>query len=72
MSTKETITWYPIDEQLPDECILVLIYAPILSEPIWLGHYEDGEWCSLYDNHLGLQIVTHWADLPAGPTEEAA
>jgi len=72
MSTKETITWYPIDEQLPDECILVLIYAPILSEPVWLGYYEDGAWRCVYDNRLDPEIVTHWADIPAGPKKVTA
>lgn len=69
--TRETITWVPVDERLPDADETVLIYAPTSDEPIWLGCMSgaSGRWYDVDDSyHMTARAVTHWATIPKGPT----
>ena len=62
----ESIKWIPVDEELPDDGITVLINHPRLDEPTWLGYYERGIWFTVEHERLPDNAVTHWADTPAG------
>ena len=64
---EEIIRWIFTDDELPDEEIIVLLFAPDLgSENVWLGWLDEGEW--LVDNATKLDCeVIAWADMPSGP-----
>ena len=59
----ETIEWIPVDEQMPDDGMTVLI-AFELADP-WLGWHEDGQWRQV--DSAPVDGVTHWAVPPEGP-----
>jgi hypothetical protein len=63
----ESITWRPECDR-PDCNMVVLVYGPSESDPIWLGYWDDQD--SLWRScEGGLIEVTHWAELPAGPKD---
>lgn len=71
--TPETITWIPVTERLPDADEMVLIYDPTHYKPVWLGYLigigDTGRWYDVDDNyHMTAQAITHWAEIPKGPT----
>ena len=62
----ETIHWIAVEQDLPDDMATVLIYAPNVSEPVFLGYLDGGHWRDTEATPV-FGIVTHWAHLPAGP-----
>jgi len=60
-------SWIDVNDALPDDDCIVMVYCPDDSEPAWVGYLdsESGEWreATLY-NEL---VVTHWQPLPAPP-----
>ena len=69
--THETITWIPVTDRLPDDDETVMIYAPTVNEPVWLGCLsgDTGRWYDVDDSyHMTSRAVTHWATIPKGPT----
>lgn len=69
---QETINWISVDEQLPDDNIAVLVYAPGADEPVWIGSYDGVYWFSEagpeYGNDEEIAArVTAWAHVPKGP-----
>lgn len=64
MSVLEQIIWRPVAVELPDAETTVMINAPELDEPVWLGWYEDGVWHDVA-SHV-IEGVTHWAEMPKG------
>jgi len=62
--------WISVEERLPDDGVIVQVFAPGASEPVWLGYLEeDGEW---YTGDGGTCYkVTHWRELPAPPAVPA-
>lgn len=58
------IYWLPVERELPDADITVLVYIPSDDETIFMGYLDGDCWRSV----SGEQIeVTHLADLPAPP-----
>ena len=66
MSCPQCTPWVPVTESLPDDEITVLIHTE--DEDVTIGSHYNTVW---YD-HDGVPIfnasVTHWMDLPEGPT----
>lgn len=66
----ETITWFAVEEQLPDGETTVLIYGPgTIDPPVWLGWYDSVEkvWREVSADEVA--DITHWANVPEGPGE---
>jgi hypothetical protein len=63
----EVLRWVDVDERLPDEDRLVLVYAPdSTSERVWPAYVIDDAWhCP--SGFAKNDVVTHWAELPVGP-----
>lgn len=59
--------WNHVDQDLPDDDMIVLIVAPELSDPVWLGYLEDGVWRTVEGGHCH---PTHWMDLPEEPDDD--
>ena len=65
MAHDTTILWHPA-EQPPDDDRTVLLFHPQANEPVWLGYRNNGRWLDI--ETWEIEGVTHWADLPEGPT----
>ena len=66
----ETLTWLPATEHMPDDDITVLLAMDPAraGEPVWLGWCDAGTWHDATTGRtLPSGVVTHWADMPAGP-----
>lgn len=66
----ELLQWQDAAKEKPDADLTVLMYMPDRSDPVALGYWDDQwqEWT--YD--VGATChhqVTHWAEMPGGPTE---
>ncbi len=58
-------SWVDAGDELPDEGMIVIVYVPDESEPVWLAYMdEDTEWRYVSG---GRCHPTHWMDLPALP-----
>lgn len=68
MSITETITWHATSERMPDADATVLIEVPGCNEPVGLGWWDGAEWRSGDGWPLYETPVTHWAEMPKGPT----
>lgn len=63
----EVLRWVDVEERLPDEDRLVLVFAPDASgERVWPGYCLDDKWHCL-TGFVKSDAVTHWAELPVGP-----
>jgi Protein of unknown function (DUF551) len=58
-----TANWIPIELQLPDDDLEVLVYGPAL-ENVWLGYMDTDGWFAVDGSRIE---VTHWMHLPASP-----
>ena len=69
---KETIEWIEASEVLPSSYTWVLI-CPKNRDCVDIGvyDYQHGNW-DIGDNtdRLSSDQITHWAELPKGPTPE--
>lgn len=63
----EIITWHDARNKLPDMHATVLVRHVHNGPHIWPG-YHDGECWLCFDRWDDDIKVTHWADLPKGPT----
>lgn len=61
----ETITWHPVDEQLPDDDTTVLVQYDDPGQEIEMGYRDAEVWRGTDAMRLGLPVVA-WAELPAG------
>jgi hypothetical protein len=62
------VTWVPVADRLPTNDRTVLVVAPCDEGTVWTGWFAtaEGVW---YDSTGWRGItVTHWAELPKGPT----
>jgi hypothetical protein len=62
----ETITWHAVADQLPDAETTVLVHAPNVDEPVWLGWYDGVFWFGVDGTEYEDDEVVAWAQLPAG------
>jgi hypothetical protein len=64
----EAIIWYSVERLLPDVMTTVMVASNDDSYPTFPGYWDDdaGSWFSIHEQKL--DGVTHWADMPAGPT----
>lgn len=69
MNTTETITWVSASTP-PDDEQTVLIYAPQEDDPIWLGYHDGDAWREASGGQVSTP-VTHWAEMPKGPSTSA-
>jgi hypothetical protein len=70
-SSTETITWHLASVDLPDAGLSVLMYLPAASDPIYMGYWDDDDQAWVHDCGMRVkQEVTHWAEMPKGPTDE--
>lgn len=65
---QEVLQWRRCAEELPDSDTTVMVFAPDNDEPVWLGWYDADteEWREIGAG--ALPSVTHWTDIPRGPT----
>lgn len=61
----ELITWKSVDDELPDEGLIVLTNNPDECDPVWLGFLSGGVW--YWSDGMKTTTPTHWAELPIGP-----
>lgn len=60
---RETLTWYEVDEKLPDDDTTVLVQIPSSeSDPVWPGWLCDGQWYS--SDGFEIEGVQRWAEMP--------
>jgi hypothetical protein len=59
------MTWIPIEQQLPDDDIEVLVFGPDLEDHCWIGYMDGDVWRA--DNGSRIE-VTHWMHLPSSPS----
>lgn len=62
----ETIEWVFTDDELPDEDVTVMLFAPHLDEKVWLGWLDEGEWRTVCGATVDCEVIA-WADVPMGP-----
>lgn len=41
MSTPETINWIDVNDELPDEGLIMIVKHLSPNEPVWLGYLDD-------------------------------
>lgn len=63
MSEANETSWISVEQEQPDDDIIVLVYVPDSSEPVWLGYYGC-EWTHIEGTRCK---PTHWMPLPEGP-----
>ena len=71
MTTTETITWVPVTERLPETWRTVLLSTRRNTCAITGFIKENREW-RITGEIPAHSLVTHWAELPVGPGQEAA
>jgi hypothetical protein len=70
MSEPITIAWQPCEDELPEPHRAVLVHLSDTDELVWIGYHDGGFWRGVDDIKFAGEI-THWADLPEPPPEEA-
>jgi hypothetical protein len=73
--------WIKVEDRLPDQCKMVLVYAPEMNEPMATMYFHrdqgssDGEWVSEPPGPdrtswcaMASTDVTHWMPLPEAPS----
>lgn len=62
---REVVAW--VTDRKPDSDTTVHIFAPSLSEPVWLGYWCDGtaQWYSVEGTPLGDAVLS-WAEMLKG------
>lgn len=59
--------WISVDDRLPEDEVLVLVFCPdCTDDPIWFGYHDDDCWRYVDGVHAGFTI-THWMELPEPP-----
>lgn len=75
IADQETIDWIAVTDEMPDDDISVLVFAPNSpdwqGEQVWIGHYDTGVWIDTEGSDWPESVVTHWAAMPAGPSRSA-
>ena len=59
-------TWIACADEMPDDCISVMTYSPLRSDPVWPGFYGDDGWNDLFVRRFRFP-VTHWQHFPEPP-----
>ena len=68
----ETIHWIDVDDEIPDDSMMVLVFIPEDNDPIWLGYFDSQDgWCGVAGMPFDVPIVA-WAELPIGPGQNEA
>lgn len=65
MANSETIDWISVDDDKPDEGIVVLLNAPAASDAVWPGLLDSGEWRWADQSRVNEEVVA-WAEMPLG------
>ena len=60
-------SWVSVKEQMPDDDLVVMIFSPRESEPVWLGYFDGIEWRAVDAPAIK---VTHWRHLPDPPARK--
>lgn len=60
--------WISVEDRMPDDEAVVLVYDPSQSEPVWLSYFDAEELAWRYVD-CGLSRPTHWMELPEPPKE---
>jgi hypothetical protein len=61
------MNWKAVTEELPDDDMTVLLYAPDGFDPVFVGSKNGNSWIDQNGLELNDGYVTHWADFPAPP-----
>jgi hypothetical protein len=69
--TTETIEWHAVADKMPDSDQTVLVQAPDVDEPIWLGFHDGELWVSVDLVPYEEGQVIAWAELPRGKDNQA-
>ena len=71
IAKSEVLNWISIEQETPDEGVVVLLFHPDASEPVWPGVFEgctaDGYAFSHADGSIVSGSVLAWAEFPGGP-----
>ena len=64
------LEWIPVNEELPDAEMMILVHVPGSDEPVDFGAYVgDTMWVYADGSEIIRETVTHWMDLPEPPAE---
>jgi hypothetical protein len=66
----EQIDWHYADDVQPDSGMLVLMYCPEASEPVWIGYLDEDCW-RYSDASQCEEDVLFWAEMPHGPAQRS-
>ena len=62
-------SWISVEERMPTEDALYLVYAPNRIETSWYNSSKDRVWQEI--PKVWADAVTHWMPLPEPPTQES-
>lgn len=71
----EIIKWIDAETEKPDDSIDVLVFGNLEASDeiscVWPGYFDSEDDCWRCSGGNELEKVTHWADMPAGPKNDA-
>ena len=67
--TTIAINWNPVASSLPDDDTTVLVALD--DKEVYTAYRDGGIWRAIDSSPIADECVTHWAHMPASPTEES-
>lgn len=67
---EEVVSWVRVSEAMPDDEITVLL--AFADGEVWPGYKDGDTWRDLSAMPVGMERITHWMHMPAGPTAPAS
>ena len=69
----EIIKWIDAETDKPDDSISVLVFGNTSATSdhcdVWIGYWDGESDCWRHDKGSRAFLITHWAEMPAGPKE---
>ena len=62
----EAVRWVPVDQDMPDQGMTVLVTLEGEGEPTWLGWHDGIGWCDVSTGGYFSGRVTGWAETLKG------
>jgi hypothetical protein len=68
----ELMKWIEVSEDMPDDSIDVLVFGKMCETDtnsfVWPGYFDSADDCWRCSHGNEIERVTHWAEMPAGPS----